>query len=647
MDEPTPDNMLLSLRHFLNRILTATLRSLQRSPVAAVFRNLGLRLTHTAPILGIRDITSIWSTAFADERRYVKKHMNAGIPCVPPASGQTICPILIFSFFENLVADKTYDSTHKPQPATPPSEMLESRIDGYTNLVDWTLSGSYDPTTPVLHDAEDPSRHVTKQDAERLISRLAGAFDAGSTVCLHLANDVTYPILVLAILACGCRWTGTNPAYTSHELVHHVKASATKYIIVSIEHLDTVKTAVAASGLNIEIVLFTDILSNGIGAESLDAGSLRTLHDLMQPPSKSRLQKHLKTVGIDDTAALMSTSGTTGLPKMAARSHRAMMLETAAIQDNDEQKQYGVRRLTSTPIFHAFTAPETVVNPLRLGYPTYIMKRFDSTFAQRIHDLNITETAAAPPTLKKLADTPADRHLLQSLKQVFSGGAPLAAADRDRFLRIFNQPPRIVQVWGMTEGGWFTTFKHPETDTTGSVGRPIPGYEVRVLPNHTMALEHGQPVGELLVKGPQLMSHYFGNDAATAQVFTQNGWLETGDVGYVEDGKVYIIDRIKDLIKVHAFQVAPAELEEALLQSPLVRDAGACAAGTGNEEHPALFVVPRDAGVTEGMVKACLAGRLASYKVKYAEVFFVDRMPRSPTGKILRKELRRMVEERG
>lgn len=536
--------------------------------------------------------------------------------------------------------------------------MLEAQLSGHTNLVDWTLSGTYDPQAEILLDADDPTRSITKRRAEKLVSSLVGAFEPDTTVCLHLANDVTYPLLVLGILASRCRWTGTNTVYTSHELAHHFRASHTRYVVVDNEQLDTVKTAVGASDPSIEIILFTDILattkvetqSDSAGA----AGSMHTVADLMQTPDPARLRECLSRIDENDSAALMSTSGTTGLPKMAARTHRAMMLETAAIQDDNASKPYPIRRLMSTPIFHAFTTPEVVFNPLRLGYPTYIMKRFDSTFAQKIHDLHITETAAAPPALKRLADTPADHHLLHSLRQVFCGGAPLASAERTRFLDLFpaGAAPRIVQVWGMTEGGWFTTFRSPEDDATGSVGRAIPGYRIRVRPTGTLALENCNandtaPVGELLIQGPQLMSHYFANPAATSATLDADGWLATGDLGHIApDGRVYVRDRIKDLIKVHAFQVAPAELEQALLQCPLVADAGVCAAGSGNEEHPALFVVPRDERVGAEEVKAWLAGWLASYKVKYAEVIVVEGIPKSATGKVLRKELRRMVEER-
>ena len=527
--------------------------------------------------------------------------------------------------------------------------MLEARISGYKNLVDWTLSGTYDADVPILLDADQPSRSITKLKAEELVSRFAGAFEPNCTVCLHLANDVTYPILLLGILASGCRWTGTNPAYTSKELAHHLRASETKYVVTATEHLAVVHEAVAASNPDIEIILFDDILPEQDQRElklTTNGSSFRTITDLLQPPDNARLQRHLSSINESDVAALMSTSGTTGMPKMAARSQRAMMLETAAIEDENARKPYEIRRLMSTPIFHAFTTPEVVFNPLRLGYPTYIMKRFDRTFARKIHDFKITETAAVPPVLSRLADTAEDHHLLQGLKQIFCGGAPLLAPERKRFLKIYaKDPPRIVQVWGMTEGGWFTTSKYPEDDATGAVGRIIPGYEIKVVSNEAVSLDVGHDTGELLVKGPQLMSTYLGNDAATEQTFTPDGWLRTGDLGYIKDGKVYIKDRIKDLIKVNGFQVAPAELEEALLQSDLVKDAGACAAGHGNDEHPALFVVRKDDTVTEEAVKRSLEGRLASYKVKYAEVMFVEEIPKSPTGKILRRKLREWAED--
>lgn len=522
--------------------------------------------------------------------------------------------------------------------------------DNSRNLVEWALSGKYDAERPILIDASNPLRFISRRKATELVTGLAAAFEKDTTVCLHISNDVLYPVLMLGILASRCRWTGTNISYTHHELAHHFRLFNTRYVITSAEHLQTVEAAVAGLGFEVEIILFSDILGEQESQlpHPLTGGKgLRTFHDLLDSASDEQsLQTHLRELSNDVIAVLQSTSGTTGLPKMAARTHHSMILESQAIEDNNAAKPYEVRRLFCTPIFHAFSTQEMAINPLRLGYPTYFMTRFDDTFAQRVYDFGITETAAPPPMILRLLQVTDQHHLLQSFRLIFSGGAPLAPELHHRMLGIFKVAPRIVQVWGMTEGGWFTTFKYPEVDTTGSVGRMLPGWEIRIDSDTLIALPDGRSAGELLVKSAQLMTGYLGNTEATEATFT-DGWLRTGDIGFVEDGKVYIVDRAKDLIKVNGWQVAPAEIEEALLQSPDVVDAAAISFGHGNDEHPMVFVVARDAGVEVQDIEAHLHSRLARYKVARIEVKLVELIPRNPSGKILRKVLRSLATESG
>ena len=250
----------------------------------------------------------------------------------------------------------------------------------------------------------------------------------------------------------------------------------------------------------------------------------------------------------DDIAALMQTSGTTGLPKMAARTHRAMVYELVAITDDDTLKPYEVRRLFCTPIFHAFSAPEMIFNALRLGRPSYFMRRYDDTFARKISQFQITETFGPPAMLLRLINNLDDRHLLQSLRYAAYGGAPLGSELRRKFLGLFADTPRLVPVYGMTEGGWYTTLKDLEGDETGSVGRPISGYDVRIDGNAGDSM-NGRPTGEILVRGPQMMECYLGDEKATADAF-QYGWFKTGDIGeFDKHGNLRIIDRKKNLVK--------------------------------------------------------------------------------------------------
>ena len=194
----------------------------------------------------------------------------------------------------------------------------------------------------------------------------------------------------------------------------------------------------------------------------------------------------------------------------------------------------------------------------------------------------------------------------------------------------------------MTEGGWFTTFRFGENDTTNSVGRPIAGYEMRVVPREDFKSFEGYETGELQVRSQLLMVGYLGNVQATKDSFTEDGWLKTGDVGYITDGKVYLIDRCKDLIKVNGFQVSPTELESALLTSVDILDAGVVGAGTDTSEHPVAFVVRANEDVSADHIKKRLRSQLASYKVSTMEIRFVKALPKSITGKIMKVELRKL-----
>jgi acyl-CoA synthetase (AMP-forming)/AMP-acid ligase II len=493
----------------------------------------------------------------------------------------------------------------------------------------------------ILIDAADPARYVSRRKATELVARMAGTWQPDTTVCLHLPNDVLYPVIALGIMASAARWTGTNTAYTTHELKHHLQVSKSKYIVTREEHWENVLAAVNEVEDDIFMVLFKDVLKPQLVYQPRARG-VSSLYDFLGPLDKATYESWLARIESDDIAMLQSTSGTTGFPKMAARTHQSMMAEAQAIEEDDESKPYAVRRMFCTPIFHAFSTPEMLINTLRLGIPTYIMKRFDDTFPQKVQDFSITEIAAPPPMLLKLHQNRSSHRMLQGLRLIFTGGAPLTQELKNRFLSIFEVAPRLVQVWGMTEGGWFTTFKYPETDDTGSVGRCVPGCQIIVDPDTAFHALEGVEAGELLVKNSQLMTGYFGNQQATNEVLRAD-WLRTGDIGYVKDGKVYIIGRAKDLIKVNGWQVAPAELESALLESADIIDAAAISAGSGVDEHPVVFLVAKHDGLDLKDIEGLLRSRLARYKVATVDVRFIDSIPRNSSGKILRKQLRERI----
>lgn len=482
--------------------------------------------------------------------------------------------------------------------------------------------------------------------AKELIYKLAGCFQGQGTICLHIPNDVLYPVLVLAIMAAGCRWTGTNIANTHHELRHHLETSECGYVITPPEYVETVRMASVGLRFDVRIVVFSDILREALPGDNATVAH-QTLHQLLAAHS-TELESRLLGISLDDVAMLQSTSGTTGLPKMAARTHRSMILESKAIEDNNDEKPWPVRRLYCTPIFHAFTTPEVIVNVLRLGHPTYVMKRFDQTFAKKVHEFQISEIAAPPAMLRILTEQKESRPLLESVHAIYTGGASLSRELEHQVSETFVALPNIVPVWGMTEGGWFTTFKYPDlSGRSGSVGKAVPGYEIKVDQTIAFTAEDGKQAGELLVRGPQLMTGYLNNPEATEQAFS-DGWLRTGDVGSVdEEGRIFVIDRVKDLIKINGWQVAPAEIEHALLEHSNVSDVAAVSAGWGVDEYPLVFVVEREAMLTVEDVIGFLKGRLARHKVATAKIVLTSEIPRSASGKILRRDLKEQGRDRG
>ncbi|KAK4182316.1 AMP-dependent synthetase and ligase [Podospora australis] len=537
------------------------------------------------------------------------------------------------------------------------------------NVVEWAFSGDYDPEMPILIDALEPTRSLSKRQVTEFVTMLAGSFEPREVVCLHLSNSILYPVLVLSILVAGCKWTGTNTSYTSVELAHHLRVSKARYIITSADHLATVETAVQQlSADNITVILFSDLLTpepSSHGSPSFEKSyRYQTLHDLLTPLSSSLpLSKRLSTISPENVASLMSTSGTTGLPKMAQRTHRALIAESQSDEVYDARKPYpasSITRLFCTPMFHAYSFPKMVINPLRQGQPTYIMKRFDApTFASKLAEFGITDIIAVPPILARLVEyakmSPENKNSLQSLRTVLCAGAPLTSQLRDEFLGVFEEKQKIVlaQEWGMTECGCITrapphqNFSHEE----GSVGVLVGGYQVIVDTSELTLLPSGRRAGELLAKGPQLMEGYLGDVESTANAFV-NGedggkWYRTGDVGYVEEetGQVFIVDRVKDMIKINGWQVSPAELEGVVMRLPGVVDACAVSVGHSLDEHAVLCVVGRkDDGVegamTEKQIKEHMRSHLSRYKTATCEVRIVQSLPRAASGKILRRLVR-------
>ena len=297
--------------------------------------------------------------------------------------------------------------------------------------------------------------------------------------------------------------------------------------------------------------------------------------------------------------------------------------------------------LAVVPFFHIMGFVVNLAAPLASGATLVTMPRFDlERFLALIQEYHVTVLVGAPPIMAALArHQMVDAYDLSSLELIVSGGAPLGA-DLQRAVADRIRSAAVGQGWGMTETTVGATMPDREFGTVpGSVGRVMPNTELRVVDTRTGWDLGAGKRGELWVRGPEVMAGYLNRPDATADIIDAGGWLRTGDLGYVDgDGNVFVVDRLKELIKVSAYQVAPAELEAILVTHPQVADAAVIPRPDASHGEIPVAVVVRRGELDGDELMAWVAGRVAPHK-RIREVRFVEAVPRTPSGKILRRVL--------
>ncbi|KAI9815755.1 MAG: hypothetical protein M1827_002151 [Pycnora praestabilis] len=509
------------------------------------------------------------------------------------------------------------------------------------DLLSWTFANqSYDQDKPVLIDAANPSRSLSARQIRKAVRQVisglrAAGLKEGDTVCVDSFNDIYYTVLFLGIIGAGGRFTGANPAHTVHEISHQLRICQAKFILTEPEML---ARAVAAAK-ECELPTSKIFIFNVHGQEVPEGHKSWT--DLLQHGENDwvRLEDNTKTVGAETC-----TSGTGGQFKAAMLSHSYLVTQ-AELRLSKPDLPYKPCRLICIPAFPIFAMPTQHAASIREGIPHYVMRRYDAQqVCEYVERYQITETYLAPPMLIHIPSSPfCTKEAWQSLRQIWFGGAAVNYANQQKLYKFLHPEARMYQCWGMTEAGWTTGNQWPEKDEDSSVGRPFAGFKLKIIDveNGTPITEDNKP-GEVLIGGSSVMLGYLGNASSSADVFDSEGFLYSGDIGYVKDGKWFIIDRKKDLIKVRGWQVSPVELEGMLLQHPDIADAGVIGFDLpdGSSEEPRAFVVRREGtDIDEQGVKAFLKGRLSSYKIP-TEVRFISAIPRNAGGKILRRVLK-------
>ena len=459
----------------------------------------------------------------------------------------------------------------------------------------------------------DAVRHTAASLARRGLRK-------GDVFAIYSGNCPDYAIAFHAVSLLGGIVTTINPLYTVDELTNQMKDAGASYLVTAPPFLD--KALQAATELGIREVF---VFGEAAGATPFD--SLLTGDDDVPP------------VAIDaqhDVVVMPYSSGTTGLPKGVMLTHRnlvANILQCEAVFGlPDDAITLGV-----LPFFHIYGMVVIMNLGFYVGATIVTMPRFDLDQCLRaIETHRVTYAYVVPPIVLALARNPlVDKYDLRSVRTLFSGAAPLSVEVAEAAARRIGCS--ITQGYGMTEASPCTHATR--VGDTAGVGEAMPNTEAKLVDLATGSELGPNEEGEICVRGPQVMKGYLNRPDATAAMIDADGWLHTGDVGYADtQGRFFIVDRVKELIKYKGMQIAPAELEALLLTHPAVADAAVIPlADEEAGQVPKAFVVLRSETTCEE-IQAFVAVRVAPYKkLRYVEV--IDAIPRSPSGKILRRVL--------
>jgi 4-coumarate--CoA ligase len=498
-------------------------------------------------------------------------------------------------------------------------------------LVDYMLARADElGDKPALIDGPS-GRVITYSGLKQAVRALAGGlvargFAPGQTLAILAPNLPEYAVVFHGVAYAGGVVTTINPTYTAHE-IHGQLVDADARLLVTVgPFLDVARTAV--DGTNVEEIFV-------IG----QADGTRPITDLMGAPLAEQVP-----VDLDATVVLPYSSGTTGVNKGVMLTHRNLVANVAQVLGPAEIRE-DETLIAVLPFFHIYGMQVLMNCGLRAGATVVTMPRFDLEQFLSIHQqYGVTRSFVAPPIVVALAKHPlVDSFDLSKLELVFSGAAPLSAELALETGKRLGCD--VVQGYGMTELSPVSHFTPVGMFKPGSVGVTAPNTEMRIVdPVTGEDVEVGRD-GEIWVRGPQVMKGYLNNEQATAATITDDGWLRTGDIGHIdEEDHVFVVDRLKELIKYKGFQVPPAELEALLLTHPAVADAAVV--GLPDEEAgeiPAAYVVLRQGldgtDATAEEIMEYVAREVAHYK-QIRRLEFIDAVPKSASGKILRRELK-------
>lgn len=462
---------------------------------------------------------------------------------------------------------------------------------------------------------------AVKRTATGLAAR---GFSKGDVFAIYSPNIPEYAIAFFGIASAGGVNTTINPTYTAKELRHQLLDSGATYLVTIPQLLEAAREAIAGTGVK-EIFVFGEAEGATPFAELMIAG---------EPPQIEIDPK-------EDLVALPYSSGTTGLSKGVMLTHYNMVANLSQILGVEATAKTEVL-MGILPFYHIYGMTAIMCNTLRAGATVVTMPRFElEQFLDLIQKHKITTAYLVPPLVLALAKHPVvDRYDLSTLDDIMSGAAPLPESVATTCATRNNVVVR--QAYGLTETSPATHINPKAREIkVASVGTALPNTEYRIVDLSTHKDATQGDLGEVWIRGPQVMKGYLNNPSATEDMIDDENWLHSGDIGKADDdGYLYVVDRVKELIKYKGLQVAPAELEAIIQSHPAVADVAVIPSPDEEAgEIPKAFVVVKpDTTLTADEVIAYVAERVSPQK-KVRKVEFIDVIPKVPSGKILRRQL--------
>lgn len=465
----------------------------------------------------------------------------------------------------------------------------------------------------------------------------------GDVVALFSENRDEFIMASLATTVCGATLTTLNIMYTRDEIFHVLKISQPSIMLCSElalkQNLDTLKKIQC-------IKKIVQLNGKPVDRTVLPYSSILTETNALEYEAP-------EVQGWTDVAYILYSSGTTGLPKGVMLTH-INALYTAANFEADKNKTEELKSfLTIVPWYHAYGLISTINSILLNAFVVYFSGFYPDKYLNAIQQHKLTVLVTVPPLVVFLAKHPlVAKYDLSTVKSVWCGAAPLSAETINLALKRLPNCKGIFQAYGMTETSLAATKDSEQDDVPrkpGSGGYPLAGVQVKVVDIETRRKLGPNQQGEICIKGPVVMKGYVGSEQASRDMFDEENYLKTGDIGYYDkDACFFVVDRLKELIKYKGNQVAPAAVESVILQHNAVAECGVVGApDEAAGELPTAFVVLKPgASLTEAELIQFTNAKLSPSSRLHGGVIMVKEIPKNPSGKILRRSLKEKLLER-